>query len=124
MKEFVKEAKMRILPITTATVKKNIYNTTKEFVQSNPDNISQSVADHVNFGAGEDIGDHDIMAPENENYKKPGFKKGFLAVVTMLTFPVSFPIWVWREAYLDKHKDDFKTDIDPNNITASDDDDD
>ena len=107
---------MRIQSIIPATVKSNFLNNTKAFIQTNSDTISQSLSDNVNFGVGEDYGGVNFDAVENTNPQKPGFKKGLLGIVTVLTFPISVPIMIAYESYKDKHKDDIKSNINPDNI--------
>ncbi len=107
---------MRILPINSFITKKNILNGTREFVQNNATNITDPIKDNVNFCAGEDIGGIDLLAPENDNPNEPSFKDGMLAVLAVMTFPISFPIITAYESYKDKHANDLKTDIDPDNI--------
>lgn len=77
---------------------------------------NKAIGNNVAFGVGEDYGGIDLDAPENPNKDNPNFKDGLMGVVSMLTFPVSVPIIVAREAYKDRNKDKIETDIDPNNI--------
>ena len=113
--EIQKGVIMRVLSVTSSNIRKQITNNTKAFLQNNADNISEPLADKINFGVGEDYG-IDLNAPENPNQDKPGFKKGLIGIATMLTFPISVPAMVLYEKYKDKHKDDVKTNMNYDNI--------
>lgn len=107
---------MQVQSITSANVRKFLTNNTKSFLQNNADNITQPISDKINFGVGEDYG-FDINPPENPDpSNKPGFKKGLLGIVTILTFPISVPAIIAYEKYKDKHKDDIKTNMNFDNI--------
>lgn len=107
---------MQVHSIIPAAAKRNFFSNTKSFIQTNTDSICQPLSDNVNFGVGEDYGGVNFDAVENTNPQGPGFKKGLLGIVTILTFPVSVPIMIAYEKYKDKHKDDIKTNINPDNI--------
>ncbi len=107
---------MRIQSVIPANFKKHFINNTKSILQNNADNISQPLSDKINFGVGDDYG-FDLNAPENPDpSNKPGFKKGLLGIVTVLTFPISVPAMMLYESYKEKHKDDVKTDMNYDNI--------
>ncbi len=107
---------MRLQPITPVNVRRFLADSTKSFLQNNADNITQPISDNINFGVGDDYG-FDLLAPENTNPDKPGFKRGLMGVVTILTFPISVPALILYEKYKDKHKDDeVKTNMNYDNI--------
>lgn len=115
-KAIIKGSIMRIQSVTPANFKKHFINNTKSILQNNTDNISQPLSDKINFGVGDDYG-FDLNAPEvPEPGNKPGFKKGLLGIVTVLTFPISVPAMILYESYKEKHKDDVKTDMNYDNI--------
>ena len=116
-KQFIRGNPMRIQAITSTNVRRNLINNTKSFIQNNADNLTQPITDTINFGVGEDYGGVDFLAPENPDpSNEPGFKNGLIGIISMLTFPASFPATVAYEAYKDKHKDDIKTNMNFDNI--------
>ncbi len=96
---------MYIQRVTTNVIKKAQYN-----------GYHQKLGNKISFGVGEDYG-VDLDAPENPDpTNKPGFKRGLLGVITMLTFPISVPLLYWYDKRKEERENKFTTDMNYDNI--------
>lgn len=78
-------------------IRRQVVNTTKEFIQNNPDNISSSVSDGIN-----DFGNNDeFVSEKNKKEKQPRktFSQKAKDVFVILTFPITVPVMLAYNAF-------------------------